>query len=50
MSHRGPDVKKGLASHIYCRLIVHGLGVLLDQRELQEGENTAPQIEEPPSI
>eukprot|EP00253_Pinus_taeda_P001240 PITA_01240 len=46
INHRGPDVKKGLASHIYHRLKEHRLRVFLDQPELEEGENMAPQIEE----
>eukprot|EP00253_Pinus_taeda_P012754 PITA_12754 len=45
ISHRGPDVKKGLASHIYRRLTLHGLRVFLDRQELQEGERMTPQIE-----
>jgi len=45
INHRGTDVKKTLASHIYRRLKQQGLAVFLDQQELQEGENTTPQIE-----
>jgi hypothetical protein len=45
LNHRGPDVKKTLASHIYLRLKQQGLAVFLDQQELQEGENMTPQIE-----
>lgn len=44
INHRGPDVKKGLASHIYHRLSVYGLRVFLDQQQLQEGENMTPQM------
>jgi len=44
INHRGPDVKKVLASHIYRRLIGHGLKVFLDQPEMQEGEGITPQI------
>nr|ABR18194.1 unknown [Picea sitchensis] len=45
INHRGPDVKKGLASHLYHRLKAYGLGVFLDQQELERGENMTPQIE-----
>nr|ACN40032.1 unknown [Picea sitchensis] len=44
INHRGPDVKNGLASHIYRRLIDHGLKVFLDKPEMQEGEPITPQI------
>lgn len=46
INHRGPDVKTGLASHIYHSLNDHGLRVFLDKEELQEGENMTPQIKE----
>lgn len=45
LNHRGPDVKTGLASHIYRRLILHGLRVFFDIGEMQQGENLTPQIE-----
>jgi hypothetical protein len=45
ISHRGPDVKKGIASHIYYPLKHLGLAVFLDQQEMQEGERITPQIE-----
>lgn len=45
ISHRGPDVKKTLASHLYHRLLVHGLRVFLDYQELQEGDKLTSQIE-----
>eukprot|EP00253_Pinus_taeda_P024395 PITA_24395 len=44
ISHRGPDVKKTFASHLYRRLISHGLRVFLDYKELQEGEDFPCQI------
>jgi len=45
INHCDSDVKKTLASHIYLQLKQQGLAVFLDQQELQEGENTTPQIE-----
>lgn len=45
VNHRGPDVKKGLASHIYHRLKDLGLAVFLDQEVLERGEGLNPQIE-----
>lgn len=45
INHRGPDVKKTLASHLYHRLLVHGLQIFLDFEELQEGDNLTSQIE-----
>jgi len=45
INHRGPDVKKTFASHLYHRLVLHGFRVFLDKRELQEGENLTSQIE-----
>jgi hypothetical protein len=38
-------VKKTLASHLYHRLLVHGLRVFLDYQELQEGDKLTSQIE-----
>jgi hypothetical protein len=45
LNHRGPDVKKTLASHIYRGLDKHGIRVFLDKNELQEGEDITEQIE-----
>jgi hypothetical protein len=45
MNHRGPDVEKGFPRHLYRRLIVHELGVLLDAEELQRVDNLTSQIE-----
>ena len=45
INHRGPDVKKTLATDLYHRLCNHDLRVFLDERELREGENITPQIE-----
>ncbi|GLJ24532.1 hypothetical protein SUGI_0468750 [Cryptomeria japonica] len=44
INHRGPDVKKTLASLIYHRLEAHGLRVFLDQQELQVGDSLTPAI------
>ena len=44
INHRGPDVKKGIASRIYFLLKDSGLAVFLDQPEMQEGEGITPQI------
>jgi hypothetical protein len=41
ISHRGPDV---FATDLYHRLIYHGLRVLLDYQERQEGEELTDQI------
>eukprot|EP00253_Pinus_taeda_P001683 PITA_01683 len=45
LNHRGPDVKKGLATLIYDRLKDLGLSVFLDEKELEGGEELDPQIE-----
>jgi len=45
INHRGPDVKKTLASHLYHRLLAHGLRVFLDTEELQKGDTIAGQIQ-----
>jgi hypothetical protein len=45
INHRGPDVKKTFASHLYRRLLSYGFRVFLDQDEMQEGENLTSQIE-----
>ncbi|XP_057814699.2 disease resistance protein RUN1 isoform X2 [Cryptomeria japonica] len=44
INHRGPDVKKTLASLIYHRLEGHGLRVFLDKQELQVGDSLTPAI------
>jgi hypothetical protein len=45
INHRGPDVKKTFASHLYRRLISYGLRVFLDYQEMQEGEDLKSQIQ-----
>lgn len=45
LNHRGPDVKKTFASHLYRRLLSHGVSVFLDQQELQQGDSLTSQIE-----
>lgn len=45
INHRGPDTKKTFASHMYYRLLSHGLQPFLDREELEAGEHLAPQIE-----
>eukprot|EP00253_Pinus_taeda_P021592 PITA_21592 len=45
ISHRGPDVKKTFAGHLYRRLRSLGLKVFLDQPELQRGDSLTSQIE-----
>ncbi|GLJ24536.1 hypothetical protein SUGI_0468790 [Cryptomeria japonica] len=44
INHRGPDVKRTLASLIYHRLEAHGLRVFLDEQELQVGDSLTPAI------
>lgn len=44
INHRGPDVKKSFASHLYHRLLAHGLRVFLDTEELQKGDTITSQI------
>lgn len=44
INHRGPDVKKTFASHLYRRLLSHGLTPFLDLPELHHGEDFASQI------
>ena len=46
ISHRGPDVKKTFASHLYRRLLSHGLTAFLDYEELQVGRNFETEIKE----
>jgi Cdc6-like AAA superfamily ATPase len=45
INHRGPDVKKTFASHLYRRLLSHGLRPFLDIEEQNEGDDIATQIE-----
>lgn len=45
INHRGPDVKKTFASHLYRRLLLHGFRVFLDQQEMQAGDRVISQIE-----
>jgi len=45
INHRGSDVKKTFASHLYRRLLSYGFRVFLDQPELQRGDYLTPQIE-----
>jgi hypothetical protein len=44
INHRGPDVKKTFASHLYHGLSKHGLRVFLDDPELQPGDSLTSQI------
>lgn len=44
INHRGPDVKKNFASHLYRRLLLQGVRVFLDYQELEEGKNFDFQI------
>lgn len=45
INHRGPDVKKTLASYLYHCLVARGLRVFLDTEEMQEGDSLTLQIE-----
>lgn len=45
INHRGPDVKKTLASHLYHGLVECGLRVFLDIEEMHEGDSLTSQIE-----
>lgn len=45
INHRGPDVKKGLATRLNNCLEGHGLRVFLDDPALERGEWITPQIE-----
>lgn len=45
INHRGPDVKKTFASHLYRKLTESGLRVFLDIEEIQKGENLICQIQ-----
>eukprot|EP00253_Pinus_taeda_P022294 PITA_22294 len=45
INHRGPDVKKTFASHLYRSLTSSGLRVFLDKPELEEGRTFPSQIE-----
>lgn len=44
INHRGTDARNTLGSHIYRRLRAHGLRVLLDPAELQDGDDLIAQI------
>ncbi|KAH9303604.1 hypothetical protein KI387_008008, partial [Taxus chinensis] len=44
INHRGPDVKKTLASLIYHALTRSGLRVFLDKKELRAGDSVSPAI------
>lgn len=44
INHRGPDVKKTLASYLYHGLVARGLRVFLDTEEMQEGDSLTSQI------
>lgn len=44
INHRGPDTKKGFASHLYHRLLSSGLRIFLDQQELEQGDSITSQI------
>lgn len=47
LNHRGPDVKKNIASCLYHWLTFRcGLQVFLDSEELEEGQNLNTQIKE----
>ena len=46
INHRGPDVKKTWASHLYRHLYLNGVRGFLDYQEMQEGENITSQIKE----
>lgn len=46
LNHRGPDVKKTLASHLYHRLRSSGMEVFLDQEELEGGQNFPSRIKD----
>nr|ABR17826.1 unknown [Picea sitchensis] len=45
INHRGPDVKKTFASHLYRDLSKYGLKVFLDDPEMQPGDSLIRQIE-----
>jgi hypothetical protein len=45
INHRGPDIKNTFASHLYYRLLSHGLQPFLDREEFQAGENLISQID-----
>jgi len=46
INHRGPDVKKTFASHLYHSLTERGVKVFLDKEELQKGDSNWCQIED----
>lgn len=45
INHRGPDIKDTFASHLYYRLLSHGLQPFLDREVLEKGDFLHPQIE-----
>ena len=45
INHRGIDVKKTFASHLYRWLVSHGLTVFLDREVLQVGQTLTSQIQ-----
>lgn len=46
INHRGPDTKKVFASLLYRRLLLGGLRVFLDQKELDQGDSITSQIKD----
>jgi len=44
INHRGCDVKKTFATHLYSALLSHGLRAFLDNKELTVGENFPSEI------
>jgi len=46
LNHRGPDVKRGFASHLYQALQEAGCRPFLDERSLEEGKPGQKQIYE----
>jgi hypothetical protein len=46
INYGGPDIKKTFASHLYRRLLSHGLRTFLDREELQVGDTLSSQIQE----
>eukprot|EP00253_Pinus_taeda_P029472 PITA_29472 len=46
INHRGCDVKKTFAAHLYRRLTSHGLRVFLDRPELKTGKRILSQIKQ----
>jgi len=46
INHRGPDVKKTFASHLYHSLTERGVKVFLDKEELEKGDSNWCQIKD----